>query len=607
MPPFARTVELEPWPTPLAGLPSVLALADLRRTVRKGFTEQGNDAPRLARLLELDPLTLLRCMRVLHAPLNGAKGLVLGVPQLAERLGPTLLRRAFDTPTAPTADSARLRQLWLHSVFGAIVARDLAATRGTLDPDRAYVLGLLHDLDAWAEEVARWRGAEGGWTSSQTWIARWNLPLELSTDLRRGSTSERDLIRIAHELATRAGFPAPAGDKRHADGEPLVTSMDELVRATGLRAQFESALGQFGLSPTLSLRTPEGSPPAQDQLAERPAGRLAELCATLATGHRNTKARKLLIASTNAALRYLEFDRAHAVRWIAALNRCWIWDKADGSPRTLKAPMLQPTPAERIRLTAAINTGRPQVLVNDHDSTGLMSNIGADEALLVPLNTSFQVPTVLVLDRTLSGAPLDPRLDGREAEALGSITSLLQENLLLTRQRKRAMKFSVTDPLTRLSNRGVGINSLRQEIARSNRTAAPLSVLMLDLDHFKDLNDEYGHVVGDQALRTTGEVLRRGTRRMDTAVRYGGEEFLVILPGTGLDEAAVIATRLQVALYTAGDQLGLPLSASLGLAGFIHGEDSVESLLSRADHALYASKGRGRNRFSIDGEGALPT
>ena len=187
------------------------------------------------------------------------------------------------------------------------------------------------------------------------------------------------------------------------------------------------------------------------------------------------------------------------------------------------------------------------------------------------------------------------------------IVSLLQENLLLNRQRKRAVKFSLTDPLTRLSNRGVGIHTLRQEISRSNRTAAPMAVLMLDLDRFKLLNDEYGHVVGDQALRTAGEVLRRGIRRMDTAVRYGGEEFLVILPGTGLDEAAVIATRVQVAVAAAGDALGLPLSVSIGLAGFIHGEDTVESILSRADRALYASKGRGRNRFSIDGEGAMPT
>ena len=164
------------------------------------------------------------------------------------------------------------------------------------------------------------------------------------------------------------------------------------------------------------------------------------------------------------------------------------------------------------------------------------------------------------------------------------------------------MKFALTDPLTRLANRGVGIVTLRQEIARSNRCGDPLTVLMMDLDKFKSLNDSFGHLVGDQALRTAAEMLRKNTRKMDTVSRYGGEEFMVILPNTHIEDASVTAMRIHAAVEEGGTELGLPMTVSIGIAGFKRGEDNVESLLSRADRALYASKERGRNRFSVDFE-----
>lgn len=599
--------ELEAWPTPLAGLPSLLALRDLRGQVRRALIHEEPGATTLTRLLALDPPSLLRCMRALHTPLHGQTGHVLGIPELVARLGVPFVQRAIGTPAAHAVHSERLRKLWLHSVFTAVAARELALLRGSLDPERAYVLGLLHDLNGWAREVGRWRGQSSNHATAEEWITRWNLPLELANGLRTGNGDDFDLIRTASTLADRAGYPPPLGEGPREEITPAVASMEDLVRANGLRGRFEELLARFGLSS--HGPTGAGDPQGRDDLLfpGRTRGGIAELCASLATGHRSARVRKLLTASTEAALSHLDFERAHALRWAAGLNRCWIRASADLTMRALDAPLVQPTPAERVRLTAALNTGRPQVLVAELEASGLMATLGADEALLVPLNATFQLPTLLVLDRAVSGVRIEPGRDGRATEALGSIVSLLQENLLLNRQRKRAVKFSLTDPLTRLSNRGVGIHTLRQEISRSNRTAAPMTVLMLDLDRFKLLNDEYGHVVGDQALRTAGEVLRRGIRRMDTAVRYGGEEFLVILPGTGLDEAAVIATRVQVAVAAAGDALGLPLSVSIGLAGFIHGEDTVESILSRADRALYASKGRGRNRFSIDVEGAMPT
>jgi diguanylate cyclase (GGDEF)-like protein len=168
--------------------------------------------------------------------------------------------------------------------------------------------------------------------------------------------------------------------------------------------------------------------------------------------------------------------------------------------------------------------------------------------------------------------------------------------------RIRARRDATIDPLTRLANRGFGMLTLEQQVARARRSALPLCVLMVDLDEFKALNDRLGHLAGDHALRVSAQVLRRNVRRADTVCRFGGEEFLIVLPDTGPQEASLLAARLFVAIEEQSAAEGLPVTASIGLACLRHGEDDVESLIERADRALYASKVAGRNRFSADTE-----
>ncbi|MHC5072949.1 MAG: GGDEF domain-containing protein [Planctomycetota bacterium] len=155
--------------------------------------------------------------------------------------------------------------------------------------------------------------------------------------------------------------------------------------------------------------------------------------------------------------------------------------------------------------------------------------------------------------------------------------------------------------MTRLYNRGVGIGTLEREIARARRQRTPLTVLMMDLDDFKQLNDQHGHLAGDQALRITAEVLRKTLRKTDTVCRYGGEEFLMVLPDTTIEQASVLATRIFTAVEAAGKKHELPLTGSIGLTEIHYVKDSLTTVLARADRALYASKSRGRNRFSVDG------
>ena len=164
---------------------------------------------------------------------------------------------------------------------------------------------------------------------------------------------------------------------------------------------------------------------------------------------------------------------------------------------------------------------------------------------------------------------------------------------------------SIKDPLTGLFNRRYLEETLQREELRAKRLGTPLSIVMVDLDHFKTFNDTYGHQTGDEVLRLVADELRSGIRGEDIACRYGGEEFTLVLPGAALEQALgraehVRATLNQLRLSTAGRSLP-SLTASLGVATLPdHGDDWAD-VLRRADAALYRAKQSGRNRVTAAG------
>ena len=154
------------------------------------------------------------------------------------------------------------------------------------------------------------------------------------------------------------------------------------------------------------------------------------------------------------------------------------------------------------------------------------------------------------------------------------------------------------DGLTGLLNRRAIEEALFAQVQRSRRSGEPFAVLMLDLDHFKAINDQHGHAMGDRALKHTAAALRAEVREIDAVGRFGGEEFLVLMPGATLDTARPLAERLRAALardMQQPDALPLPLSASIGIAQWREPAEEPSRLLMRADAALYAAKTRGRN------------
>jgi diguanylate cyclase (GGDEF)-like protein len=169
----------------------------------------------------------------------------------------------------------------------------------------------------------------------------------------------------------------------------------------------------------------------------------------------------------------------------------------------------------------------------------------------------------------------------------------------------QAEEVSHTDALTFLPNRKRIIGDLQHEVMFSDRYGTPLSISMLDIDHFKNINDTYGHVAGDDVLRKLAMELREHIRHPDTIGRYGGEEFLVVLPHSTIKAAVEQAERLCKHVRSMFIHFGeneIPLTISIGIAQYkIHKEDWQE-FLSRADNALYQAKNNGRNQWVVSEE-----
>ncbi len=164
----------------------------------------------------------------------------------------------------------------------------------------------------------------------------------------------------------------------------------------------------------------------------------------------------------------------------------------------------------------------------------------------------------------------------------------------------QAHEISHTDPLTYLPNRRKIIGDLQHEVLRTNRYHTPLSIAMLDIDHFKIINDTYGHPIGDEVLRALSTELREHMREPDLVGRIGGEEFLIVLPNTTLEAAAEQADRLCKRirdLVIPVNNVSLRITVSMGVTEFLAGQENWQSLLSRADEALYRAKNNGRDQW----------
>jgi two-component system cell cycle response regulator len=190
--------------------------------------------------------------------------------------------------------------------------------------------------------------------------------------------------------------------------------------------------------------------------------------------------------------------------------------------------------------------------------------------------------------------------DGLELRArvcIGVRILELETDLKIARDQMEAM--AMHDYLTGLLSRRAIYTHLKGELDRAFRENHPLSVIMMDLDHFKSLNDQYGHLVGDQALCLVSEQVMRNVRSYDWAGRWGGDEFLIVLPNTSSEEAKVISERICTKISSLGietpDNARVYIQASLGVITHHQGNISIDQLIHQTDNALYSAKMAGRH------------
>jgi diguanylate cyclase (GGDEF)-like protein len=217
---------------------------------------------------------------------------------------------------------------------------------------------------------------------------------------------------------------------------------------------------------------------------------------------------------------------------------------------------------------------------------------------------------LVVLDRSLGVITFrgDEPLEEDQLQQLEALICALVYPLRNALMYKRALDTALKDPVTGINNRAALNATIDREVNLSHRHGYALSVIMLDLDHFKRINDEHGHLAGDTVLRTVAGRITDCTRGSDMVFRYGGEEFTVVLSNTDIDGAALLADRIRktiAATPTIIDGFEIAVTVSMGVSTLEAG-DSAATLLSRADAALYDAKTAGRNRVMIQ-TGAQPS
>jgi diguanylate cyclase (GGDEF)-like protein len=220
---------------------------------------------------------------------------------------------------------------------------------------------------------------------------------------------------------------------------------------------------------------------------------------------------------------------------------------------------------------------------------------GARNMVLVPLYAEGHALALMAVEHSRPGRRIERRVVSLAAQFATHAALALRKTRLL----EEVQRLAETDALTGVANRRVFDATLTREVARANRTGEQLTLVMVDVDHFKFFNDTFGHQAGDDVLRQVARSLTETCREFDTVARYGGEEFAVVLPGCTVDEAVATAERMRAAVSKV--PAPIPITASAGTSTYPTDAEDACSLIETSDKALYNSKRNGRDKATAFG------
>lgn len=588
----------------------------------------------LSQLIQTDPALSGRLLKLANSAIHGNR-IVVSIPEVVVRVGLravvqiaitfSLIENALEGP----CEAFDYHRFWSRCLLMATLCRGLAKATSVSSPDELFACGLLSRIGELAFATIYPREFSDLLEKSKT------IPLEQLTRRHFGC----DHCELSYELMLDYKVPSPLADPARYHERPSQAGFPKGSRSYLLMLLFHLAYELSELAISDACPTESTSPGLKDvliglglkteqiasifndsvtewrewsEILELPVDFDAGCWATLETvveaqsgtgteapehSEAQAKARRAIVVGDVAnvarvlnALERGEFEVLHKVGVDAVLKSAVTFhpqllivaDLGDIQARARLCQVLRSTEWGGAMYIAAV--ARP----HEREDIVELFRHGADTVFSADLEPEELDARLLAVHRYLDLQEGWQR-DQRKLAQLAKDLSISQREF---------EQLSLTDALTSLPNRRAGMRALEQAWSQSTRSGDPLSLIMIDVDHFKRVNDRYGHAGGDDALRAVGTAMRDAIRGQDTVCRLGGEEFLIISSGSTLKEMLVGAERLRLRIAALEIQSGeerIRVTASLGVVSRQAQDAQADAMLVAADRAMYVAKESGRN------------